>query len=1126
LTTEASLSGAVSRFGIAVRAKLTGKGAAGAPEDQLRAPLESLIGDLAQLCLFQVGDVVPVGETALTDLKTRPDYAINVRNALVGFVEVKAPGKGADPRRYKEGHDRAQWDKLKSLPNLIYTDGNAFSLWRDGKLQGEIVRLDGDVETAGARLSAPPALQRLFCDFLRWEPVPPSSPRALAQLSAGLCRLLRDEVKEQLALATPALTGLAEDWRRLLFPDATDEQFADGYAQAITFGLLMARARNIALSDGFDRVARALARTNTVIGGAFRVLTDDVNGQDALKTSLGTLTRVMGAVDWGKIGKGEPDAWLYFYEHFLEVYDNTLRKQTGSYYTPPEVVTAMVRLVDEALRHPDRFGLAQGLASPDVTVADPAMGTGTYPLGILRRIAETTEADQGAGAVPGIIRAALKRIIGFELQFGPYAVAQLRLLAEVADLLGSADNVPADVPLRLYVTNTLGNPDEENEYIPQILRPLAESRRAANRVKRAEPITVVIGNPPYRERARGRGGWVEAGSASTAAPLLRWMPPVAWGAATHAKHLRNLYVYFWRWATWKVFGDTSGAAKAAAERNGIVCFITVAGFLNGPGFQAMRDDLRRKADEIWVVDCSPEGHQPGIATRLFQGVQQPVCIVLAARSGRADRARPARVRFRSLPAGNRAAKSPALADITLDDGGWADCPTEWRAPFLPVAASGWASYPALESLFTYSGSGVMPGRTWVIAPDRQSLAARWARLVAEKDAKRKEALFHPHMRNGDLGDKYSTKIVHAGLPGHERRTMSVAADKGDVIPPVRYAFRSFDRQWIIPDNRLINQPNPTIWARHSNSQVYLTALTRYSPRSGPAISFSALVPDLDHYKGSFGGRAFPLWSDAAATQPNIRLDVLARLSGYFSARVEAPDLLAYIASVAAHPGYTARFARDLVQPGLRIPVTADADAFAEAAELGREVIWLHTFGERFADPKNGRPSGPPRMPRQDRPTVPQGGAIPSAPDAMPETISYSEAARRLHIGSGHIDNVPPAVWHYEVSGKQVLTQWFSYRGRDRTRPIIGDRRQPSPLGEIQPGGWLAEYTTELLDVLNVLGRLVALEPRQADLLGRICSGPVINGAELRQPLPRSGAGKAPRGRGPSRDLRQANFLAI
>ena len=56
-------------------------------------------------------------------------------------------------------------------------------------------------------------------------------------------------------------------------------------------------------------------------------------------------------MDWAAIGKGDPEAWLYFYEHFLEAYDKALRKQTGSYYTPPEVVTAMdTRRIPRMLR--------------------------------------------------------------------------------------------------------------------------------------------------------------------------------------------------------------------------------------------------------------------------------------------------------------------------------------------------------------------------------------------------------------------------------------------------------------------------------------------------------------------------------------------------------------------------------------------------------------------------------------------------------------------------------------------------------------------------------------------------------------------------------------------------------
>lgn len=156
------------------------------------------------------------------------------------------------------------------------------------------------------------------------------------------------------------------------------------------------------------------------------------------------------------------------------------------------------------------------------------------------------------------------------------------------------------------------------------------------------------------------------------------------------------------------------------------------------------------------------------------------------------------------------------------------------------------------------------------------------------------------------------------------------------------------------------------------------------------------------------------------------------------------------------------------------------------------MIWLHTFGERFADRKAGRPPRPPRLPKDRAPTVPKDGSIPNDPDSMPDEIAYDDAKGRLLVGSGFIDKVPFAVWRYEVSGKRVLTQWFSYRKKNRERPIIGDRRPPSKLGEIQPDHWLAEYTTELLNVINVLALLVELEPQQAQLLEKICEGPTLN----------------------------------
>lgn len=1091
---------AVGDFGAAAKAKLANPAASGQPEDQLRAPLETLFTALAAEAA-PAAKMQMVGESSLADLKTRPDYAVTVNNALIGFVEVKAPGKGADPRKFKDKHDKAQWERLKALPNLIYTDGNGFSLWRDGELQGGVVRLTGDIESDGGAVEAPASLLTLVHDFLTWEPIAPRNARQLAAIAARLSRFLRDEVIEQMERGSQPLIELRDDWRGLLFPEANDEQFADGYAQAVTFGLLMAKSRGLKLSEGFADVARELGETNTLIGVALRLLTDQQG--PVLVTSLDTMLRVLDVVDWSKVSKGDPEAWLYFYEHFLEVYDNSLRKKTGSYYTPPEVVQTMVRLCDEALKSSARFAVPQGLAGPEVHVADPAMGSGTFLLGVMRQIAATIENDQGAGAVGPAMTAIAQRLIGFELQFGAFAVAQLRMLAEMIEL--GASGSP-----RLFVTDTLGDPHAEFESGTGIYRELSRSRREANEIKRSQPITVVIGNPPYKEKAKGKGSWVESGSGNRAAPLNDWQPPAAWGVGAHAKHLRNLYIYFWRWAAWKVFEQGAGGRDlqppVEEHLSGMVCYITMAGFLNGPGFQKMRHDLRRDCDEIWVIDCSPEGYQPPVATRIFQGVQQEICIVLASRSPANDPSVPARVRYRQLNKGSREDKFSELTSVTLDTSGWMNGATGWRAPLLPEFAGGWADMVSLDAIIGDCGSGTMPGRTWIIAPDIKSLSMRWTRMISEKNAETRAELFHPH----EGGDKTISKPSSKGLAKHHGPMQSIEAALAGQLSqdletkarseaaikfpkPRQYGFRSFDRQWIIADNRVINRPNPSIWNNHSDEQIFISALMADSPSSGPAVTATALVPDLHQYKGSFGGRVFALWKDAAATEANIAPDVLAELAKAYGTPVDPVDVFAYVAALLAHPAYVETFRDDLVRPGLRVPLTADAAQFAEAAKLGREVIWLHSFGERFAD---GRPAGPPRMAERRRPTIPKDGGIPATPEGFPDSIDYDPELQRLKIGGGFIDHVPPAVWAYEVSGKQVLRQWFSYRKKDRERPQIGDRRKPSPLGDIQPDHWLSEYTSELINVLNVLGLLIELEPAQADLLKRVCDGPLIPASRL------------------------------
>ncbi len=1087
--TKPTVESVVAAFGLEAKAKLSAVAAKGEPEDQLRNPLEELFGAMAEVCGLSRSKLTLIGESSLSELHTRPDFAVSYDNALIGFIEVKAPGKGADPCKFKDAHDKAQWKKLAALPNLIYTDGNSFSLWRDGDpisllsdadLIGNVHHLDGDIETSGAALGASPGLLTLFNSFLRWSPIPPTSPKQLAQTTAKLCRLLRDEVAEQVGRGDKTLTGLVDDWRHLLFPGASTAEFADGYAQAVTFGLLLARAQGISFDGGIDAAAKKLSGTNSLIGTALRALTDNVVRDAVLPTSVATLGRVLAVVDWATVSKGNPEAWLYFYEEFLAEYDNALRKKTGSYYTPVEVVQPMTRLVNEALR--DRFSLTDGLANSSVTLVDPAMGTGTFLLEVLRTLAATVAEDQGEGAVPDAVKAALSRVIGFEIQLGPFAVAQLRILAEADEL--KLTSVGPD-SLKTFVTDTLDNPFVEEQGLGNWYEPIARSRREANRIKKDEPVMVVLGNPPYKEKSRGMGGWIESGSpqASQPAPLGSFMPPADWGVGAHSRHLYNLYVYFWRWATWKVFDH-----HPTSDR-GVICFITVAGFLDGQGFQQMRAYLRHRCDAIWVIDCSPEGHQPAVATRIFQGVQQPVCIVLAVRDRSTSSDTPAPVRIRQLAKGSRTDKFAELAQLSLDSPQWEMCPPEWRGPFLGAGSPRWLGYAALDDLLCYSGSGIMSGRGWIIAPDKPTLEQRWDKLINAKQTAKPE-LF----TEAKSGCRLDT-VVPDGLPGFPARKTQIGQETGPCPEPVRVGYRSFDRQWIIADKRLINRPNPTLWSVRSDRQLYLTAPQDTTATSGPAATFTGEVPDVHHYKGR-GGRVFPLWLDAAGTISNFAPGLLQHLTRSFGTTVTAEDLFAYLAAILANPEYTVAFADDLAVPGIRVPVTADPLLFSKAIRIGRRVLWLHSYGQRFYDPSDSRPKQAPRLPQDRAPKVLAGYPIPGDAEHMPDVLGYDAEKQELHVGAGHIGNVTRQMLDYEVSGVNVLGKWFGYRRENRERPPMGDRRT-SPLQQIQATAWRADYTSELIDLLHVLGMLVELEPEQAALLTAVVNGPLISSDELK-----------------------------
>ena len=650
-TPEARIESEFSRFTAAL-AEASATPLDAQLEDQLKRLVQRLVEEVGTLVLRR--RVTSRTEARVEGLGARPDLVFLIDGRLlIGHVELKAPGKGARVEKLK-GADRSQWQRLQALPNLIYTDGSEWALYRDGR------RVAGPASLAEDEARA--AVVSLLRDFLLWEPAVPTTPRGLAALLAPMCRFLRDEVEAAVKAPESTLAQLAADWRRVLFPEASDEQFVDAYAQTVTYTLLLARF------EGAERIttetaAQALTCRHGLLARTLQILSlPEVRAEIGLGIEL--VERAVSGVQHEALRQLSDDPWLYFYEDFLAKYNPKLRKDQGIYYTPPEVVRLQVRLTAELLT--ERLGKRFVFADDGVVVLDPAAGPGAYVREALALAVERVTETYGPGDVPARAGKLAANLHGFEILVGPYAVAHLRLTQGILDHGGELPPEGVHVFLADTLESPLADPVGEQLRFSVMEKPLAEEHRRAREVKSKARVLVCFSNPPYdreqvplaEQQRRRKGGWVRFGDRDKApgeAPILEaFLEPVrAEGQGVHLKNLYNDYVYFWRWALWKVFETTGGP--------GIVSFITASSYLRGPGFGGMRKVMRETFDELWILDLEGDDRGPRKTDNVFN-IQTPVAIAVGVRYGEPRPTEPTQVHYAQLT-GSREEKLASLQAI-------------------------------------------------------------------------------------------------------------------------------------------------------------------------------------------------------------------------------------------------------------------------------------------------------------------------------------------------------------------------------------------------------------------------------------------------------------------------------
>ncbi|WP_329460419.1 type ISP restriction/modification enzyme [Streptomyces sp. NBC_01497] len=345
------------------------------------------------------------------------------------------------------------------------------------------------------------------------------------------------------------------------------------------------------------------------------------------------------------------------------------------------------------------------------------------------------------------------------------------------------------------------------------------------------------------------------------------------------------------------------------------------------------------------------------------------------------------------------------------------------------------------------------GRTWVLAPDATSLAARWDRLVRAEGAER-DALFAPSRAR-------TQATAVAALPGGARRTGRFARESGPCPEPLRITHGPFDEQWLIPDHRLIDAARPELWRVADERQVFAVEQGYVAGPAGPALLLSAPLPDGRSPAGR-PGRIRPLYRRPGGVEPNLAPGLTALLSTRYGHDVGAGDVLAWSTAAALQAA-----------GGCAVPLPADPALWAEGVALGAELARIQLRGARGGER--------PRLPGGRRPYVR------AAPPARPEGLAYTPEDETLHLGgSGRISPVPEEAWAYRVAGVRVLELWFERRAA---------RAEAGSLDAVAPAVWPQAWTSELLELIAVLALLARLAPRQEEVRGA-CAAAAAAGATL------------------------------
>ncbi len=992
-----------------------------AREESYYEHLSSLLKEIAK---FQKVKNVDVTILPKKTEAGNPDFRVwDGKNHITGYIEAKDPS--VTNLDYIENSEQLE-RYISTFPNVILTNFYEFRLYRNGE---RIAHVTIARPVIAQKLKTKPPLENieqfknLIELFFSFSLPNIRTAKSLALELAKRTRFLRDEVvelelEESESKGHNQILAFYEAFKKYLISTLTEKQFADLYSQTITYGLFASRTR---AEDDFNRelAFKYIPNTIGILRDVFRFISLG-DPPKSLQIIVEDISEILKVTDVKKIlqdyyseGKGK-DPIIHFYETFLSAYDPSVREKRGVYYTPEPVVKYIVSSIHFILK--THFNLADGLASEDVKLLDPAGGTLTFPAEAIKIATEEFKNKYGSGGLNNWIKKhILQNYFAFELMMAPYAIGHLKMsfiLDEIGCKLGD------DERFKLYLTNTL-----EMEEIEQISLPglssLSEESHLAGKVKKEQPVLVILGNPPYSGHSANSNEWTERLLKEDVVDGINIQSyykidnePLG---ERNPKWLQDDYVKFLRYSQWKI--QKSGY--------GIVGMITNHSYLDNPTFRGMRQSLMKTFDEIYILnlhgnslkkETDPEG---GKDENVFD-IRQGVAIALFIKNKKYKKSQ---------------VYQADLFGLREDKYNWLDKNNLQKEKYVGIKPRSpyyffikrdtekimrYLKWMKINEVFPMNSVGVVTSRdNFAIGFKKSELKNR---IMQFRNISQPDEII---LQAFNLKEKSNWKIKNV------RQEISNIDNQDDYIKEILY--RPFDQRYIFYHQSLVERTRSEVMSQMLHENISLCFMRQFSGNlsythfliseymvdnrtffSSKGIIQQAplyIYPNLSKKDPKPGSTIMMVFEEEITygKKPNIAPVVFENLTTIFGKDPSPEDILYYIYAIFYSNIYRETYSEFLKIDFPRVPFTSDFDLFIQIGKLGKRLSDLHLLKSAELDTPIAKYQG-------------------TGNNDRIEKIIYKKDEQRIYINKEkYFEDVAPEVWNYHIGGYQVLHKYLKDR---------------------------------------------------------------------------------------------------